>query len=131
MVSSASDIRILFSNVKKRNEAVIAVGPKGRELLYALSENGYDGQLTIAVRLLPLPEREIDEIVKMDKIYIYDSYGTEKGFAESLSAALMNKGFKGTLKVFAVPNTYVQHATISEQEKEFGLDIESVTKQIL
>jgi hypothetical protein len=33
--------------------------------------------------------------------------------------------------VFAVPNTYVQHATISEQEKEFGLDIESVTKQIL
>ena len=87
--------------------------------------------MTIAIRLLPLPEREIDEIVKMDKIYIYDSYGTEKGFAESLSAALMNKGFKGMLKVFAVPNTYVQHATISEQEKEFGLDIESVTKQIL
>jgi len=120
-----------LQNVKKCNEAVIAVGPKGRELLYALSENGYDGQLTIAIRLLPLPEIEIDEIVKMDKIYIYDSYGTEKGFAESLSAALMNKGFKGTLKVFAVPNTYVQHATISEQEKEFGLDIESVSKQIL
>ena len=122
---------INLQNVKKRNEAVIAVGPKGRELLTTLLEKGYDGQLTVAFRLLPLPDAEIDEIVKMDKIFIYDSYGTEKGFAESLSAALLDKGFKGTLKVFAVPNTYVQHATISEQEKEFGLDIGTVSEQIL
>ena len=119
-----------MENVKNSNEAVIAVGPKGRQLLNALSEKGYQGELIVALKLNPLPE-EIDEIVKKDKIYIYDSYGTEAGFVESLSAALIKKGFKGSVKAFAVPNTYVQHATIAEQEKEYGLDIETVLKQIL
>lgn len=121
---------VKLENVKKSNEAVIAVGPKGRELLNALKEKGYQGEMIMAVKLLPLSD-DVDEIVKMDKVYVYDSYGTESGFVETLKAALMEKGFKGLIKTFAVPNVYVQHATIAEQEKEFGLDIDSVIKQIL
>ena len=121
---------VKLANVKNPSEAVIAVGPKGRDLLNALKEKGYQGEMIIAVKLLPLSD-DVDEIVKMDKIYVYDSYGTEAGFVETLKAALMDKGFKGLIKAFAVPNVYVQHATIAEQEEEFGLDIDSVIKQIL
>ena len=87
-------------------------------------------EMIVAVKLLPLSD-DVDEIVKMDKIFVYDSYGTEAGFVETLKAALMDKGFKGSIKAFAVPNVYVQHATIAEQEEEFGLDIDSVIKQLL
>ena len=121
---------VKLANVKNPSEAVIAVGPKGRDLLNALKEKGYQGEMIVAVKLLPLSD-DVDEIVKMDKIFVYDSYGTEAGFVETLKAALMDKGFKGSIKAFAVPNVYVQHATIAEQEEEFGLDIDSVIKQIL
>ena len=119
------------NSIEESETAVVLVGPKGRELGDYLRKQGFRGDLIQAIKLLPINEDKATMFIKYKKVFVYDSYGTKNGFAEAIGAALLDKGFKGEFKSFAIPNTYVQHATIAEQEKEFGLDIETVSKEIL
>lgn len=112
-------------------EAVIVVGPKGRDLLYKLQENGYGGKLIQAFKLLPIDLSNAKTLSDYEKVTVFDSYGTKNGFSEALASSLVEAGFKGEFKSYSVPNTYVQHSTITEQEKDFGLDVETVLKEIL
>lgn len=112
-------------------EAVVAVGPRGRELLNELKAKGFEGKMIQALRLLPISEEDVKELTSYKKVYIYDSYATKAGFVESLSSSLLENGFKGDIKVFAVPNVFVQHSSIAEQEEQFGVDIPSVLNEIL
>lgn len=112
-------------------EAVVSVGPKGRELLNELESKGYEGSRIQALKLFPLPDEEIKKLAKYEKIFVYDSYGTKNGFVEALGNSLIENNFKGEFKSFAVPNTFVQHSSIPEQEELFGLDIQTVLKEIL
>lgn len=131
---SYNEVEIKPWNVLEKGdskEAVIAVGPKGAELLKMLKENGYKGSLIKALRLLPVDEKDIKSLLGYEKVTVYDSYGTKNGFAEAVASSLLENGYKGEFKSFAIPNTFVQHSTIAEQEKEYGVDVDSVLKEIL
>ena len=52
---------------------------------------------------------------------IYDSYSTINGFASFVAAKLMELGYKGKLIVKAIPDTFVDQASVDQQLEMFGL----------
>lgn len=108
------------------NQAIIAVGPHGKELFEKLQENGYKGILINPIFLNPIDSEAIDGILSTDEIVIYDAYGTENGFNESVEKYLLENSYKGKVKTFALPNVFIAHDTIENQEKRFGVSVNQV-----
>ena len=101
--------------------AIVAVGPRERDLLEGCKKNYVDAEIIDPVYLYPLQRDNILPLMKYGTILIYDSYSTREGFADSLLSALMEEGYRGKVVVRAIPNVFVQHAKLSEQLSEFGL----------
>lgn len=112
-------------------QAVIAVGPNGKALFSKLKENDFDGMLINPIFLNPVDYEVLNEILNIPEIIIYDAYGTENGFAESVEKYLLDKSYKGKVKVFALPNVFIEHDTIENQEKTFGVSVEQVFDYIV
>lgn len=101
--------------------ALVGVGPKVRELLDLLKERKIQATLYDAVYLSPLDEGVIAELLKFKKVIIYDAYSTIHGFTSLLAMRLGQLGYKGELIIKAIPVEFIAHASIDEQEKEYGL----------
>ena len=100
--------------------AVVSVGPITLELKELLQSNNV--ALYNAIYQKPMDDLMIDkEIVKYDKVIIYDAYAIENGFAQALANRLISLDYKGKVIIKAVPNVYVDHASIEEQLEKFGL----------
>ena len=108
-------------NSTSKHLALIAVGPREKEILELAKKRFLDAEIIDPVYLFPLQKDNIIPLLSYENILIYDSYGTKEGFADSLLAALAEHGYKGNLLVRAIPNVFVQHAKKDEQLSEFGL----------
>lgn len=116
-------------NSTSKRLAIIAVGPKEKELLELAERRFLDAEIIDPVYLFPLQKDNILPLLSYESIMIYDAYGTKEGFADSLLAALAEHGYKGHLAVRAVPNVFVPHAKKDEQLAEFGLLPEQVADE--
>lgn len=114
---------------QKGGNCLIAVGPRGGELLEKCLTLPNLG-LVKALFLNPIVDENIIPLLDNKKIYVYDSYGTRNGFSESVLAKLMELGYKGEVRVFSLPNSFVPHMSRNEQEVEYGVDVESVYQEI-
>ncbi len=103
---------------------VVAVGPLGHEL-YTKAKNMGIGFID-PLFLVPLDEETIDELMKSECIVIYDPYSTRAGFAETLLAKLMEKGYKGKTIIRALPISFIPHASNKEQLEGSSLLIEQM-----
>ena len=72
----------------------------------------------------------VRELVKYDEVIIFDAYATENGFARYLESFLLDNSYKGKVVLKAVPNAFVKQASIEEQRREFGIDVESIIKLV-
>ncbi len=109
--------------------AIISVGPLTLDLKKLLEENKKNVSLYNALYLKPLDNELIsNEIIKNNKIIIYDAYSIENGFAQYLTAKLVSLGYKGEIIVKAIPDVYVDHASINEQLDKFALQPEEILK---
>lgn len=98
--------------------ALIAVGPLGLELVFNTEK------LPLGVYMatfLNEDEEALKALLSQKRIIVYDPYGTEKGFSETIAASLMLKGYKGKLIIKAVPNVFVESASSEDQMNEFHL----------
>jgi len=98
--------------------ALIAVGPLGLELVFNTEK------LPLGVYMatfLNEDEEALKALLSQKRIIVYDPYGTEKGFSETIAASLMLKGYKGKLIIKAVPNVFVESASSEDQMSEFHL----------
>lgn len=111
---------------EKGSKAIVAVGTKGRELMKTMQEKGFDDTLVDPIFLYPISDKLISLLSTSSEVDIYDPYGTSEGFASSLVSALSLNGYQGKFKVKALPHEFISHALIEEQEKDAGLDIDSV-----
>ena len=112
-----------------KDVAIISVGPLTLDLKKLLEENKKNVSLYNALYLKPLDDELIsNEIIKNNKIIIYDAYSIENGFAQYLTAKLVSLGYKGEIIVKAIPDVYVDHATINEQLGKFALQPEEILK---
>lgn len=105
------------------DEAIIAVGPNGKKLFSILKEKKYAGTLINPLFLNPLDYETIDSILSCKRIIIYDAYGTEKGFTESVKDYLLTKSYQGEVKAFSLKNGFIGHDTIKNQEEKYHVSV--------
>ena len=67
-----------------------------------------------------------NEIIKYNKVIIYNPYATREGFANAVESRLMELGYKGQVIVKTVPTVTVSQASIDEQREEFHLQINDI-----
>ncbi len=101
--------------------AIVAVGPKEKELLKLLEKNFLDAELIDPVYLFPFQKDNVLPLLKYENLIIYDAYGTRNGFAETLSSALGEYGYQGKLFIRAISNEFVGQGKYEQQLAEFGL----------
>ncbi len=110
---------------------VIGIGSNGYKLaLKFMSDNSVD--LTMLVNLLPNDEI-LDKInlLKYQKIFVYDSYGIKEGTCSVISDYLLKRKYRGEFVPYAFDNDFV---TFGEDElilKSLSLDIKFVYQDIL
>lgn len=108
-----------------KDTAVVSTGPITLELKELIKDK--DVSLYNALYLKPMDDELISkELVSYKRIIIYDAYAIENGFPQALLAKLNNLGYKGEVIIKAIPDVFVDHASIDEQLGKFGL----TTKQI-
>ena len=110
--------------------AILCVGPEFWRLKNRLAEEKIDATLIDPVYLNKPCENDIERIRGYEHVVIYDQYGTQEGFADSVMAELMKAGFKGQVHPFALPNAFYPHMTIKEQLEMAGIDEDKVIDAI-
>ena len=107
--------------------AIIAVGPHGKELFERiLDKNKFDGLLVNAIFQNPLDTELLSEISNYKTIILYDAYGTVNGFTNSVKNYLFDIKFSGKFFSFSLPNTFIEHDTLENQENKFGVSVNYV-----
>ncbi|MCR5349323.1 MAG: 1-deoxy-D-xylulose-5-phosphate synthase [Bacilli bacterium] len=110
--------------------AIVAVGPREKEILEAVKKRFLDVEVIDPVYLCPLLSDNLLPLLSFKNILIYDAYGIREGFAETVLAGLAELGYKGKITVRAVPRTFVAQAKLNEQLEEFGLLPEQILREI-
>ena len=60
------------------------------------------------------------------KIVIFNPYSTRRGLVDSTMAYLLEKGFKGSISAYFIPNEFIKQATIPQQLAKYHLTVEDV-----
>ena len=123
-------LRWKWANVtEKKDLAILAVGPHGKEVERLLKKKKIEAEVIDPIYLFPILKDNLILLTKYSNILIYDAYGTRNGFAESIMAELMLLNYKGKLYFRTVPNLFISQGTILEQEQEYGLTPEQIVDQ--
>ena len=121
---------IIESKATDKKVAVIAVGQLLRTLKELMIADNSNITLVNAIYLKPHDQSVLAELTAYETIVIYDAYATEYGFAAYLKTKLCDLSYRGKIVTFAVPDTFVSQAKISEQLEQFGLLPSQVLEKI-
>lgn len=111
--------------------AIISVGPVTLDLKEALIKNKCNVTLFNAIYQRPFDKSKVLELLKYNKVIIYNAYATKEGFANALLVELNQLGYSGKIILKTIPNVFVKQATIAEQRQEFGLTVQDIIKEII
>lgn len=121
-----------FLSVSKLKKAcVIGVGPSALDLLRLFEIKRDEVTFVNPVYLNPIDPKDIEEISKYERIFIYDAYSTKEGFASSVESQLIESGYRGHVRSFCVPTAFIPHMSIQQQEEESSLLPEQVYDAII
>ncbi len=110
--------------------AVIGIGPLGEELRRKMKERNLPTSFFDPVYLNPIPENETKKLLIYKKIFVYDPYGTEEGFAESLLSKLAKLSYSGKVFLFCAPSAFIPADTYAGQLASCGLAVDFVLGEI-
>ena len=112
-----------------KDTAIVSVGPLTLDLKKLLEESKKNVSLYNAIYMKPMDEEIISkEVIKHNRVIIYDAYSVENGFAQYLSAKLVSLGYKGEIIIKSIPDVFVDHSSINEQLDKFSLQPEDILK---
>ena len=121
-------------NSKSKKLAIVAVGPREKEILALLKKHYLDLEVIDPVYLSPIQKDNILPLLAYENLLIYDAYGTEQGFAKNLRAELLEAGYRGKVYTRAIPNQFIGSNTYQKQLEQFGLlpsQIVALAKEII
>jgi 1-deoxy-D-xylulose-5-phosphate synthase len=104
--------------------AIISYGPVVKHLVEEVP--GYT--IVNAMFLRPIDEEVLKSLFNKKQIVIYDIYGTKEGFASYVLNYLNEFGYKGKVKVLAIPNDFIKHGNVLDQVKELGITFDDLRK---
>ena len=133
MLPSNKREELSFGKWKKelsgKDTAIVSVGPLTLDLKKLLEENKKEVSLYNAIYMKPMDDEIISkELVKYNRVIIYDAYSVENGFAQYLSVKLVTLGYKGEIIIKSIPDVFVDHSSINEQLNGFHLQPEDILK---
>ena len=114
-----------------KKQAILALGPHGKELFDKLIQSGYDGTLINPLFLNPIKQKTFQELLPYEEIVVYDAYGTENGFSDSVKKYLFENHFSGKTTFFSLPNAFIAHDSVENQEKRYGISVNQIYDYIL
>lgn len=114
------------------NIAVLSLGTSLKDSLKAiavLKEKGIETDLFDMIWLKPLDENLLGFILSKYKAIITVEDGTLMGgFGSSVAEFMSDHNSNIPLKRLGIKDTWIQHATVEEQKKESGIDVDSIVK---
>lgn len=126
-VETVNKIDLEFGKWMKLSEdhnhklAIIGCGPIIRDVEKLLEENNISATLINALYVNPVDKKTLDELLGYSQIVIYDPYSTRGGLVNLTMEYLLEKGFKGSLKAYFIPNEFVKQGSINEQLERYHL----------
>ena len=102
--------------------------------LFANAYKAYEASKDFAIvkinRLKPLNKEIIDIIEKFDNAVFYEEAIIRGGVGEYVEAQLMNRGYKGKIKVIGIDDSFIEQSTVDSALKKLGFDCESMIKMM-
>ena len=109
--------------------AFLCVGPLGKEFANRCVEEGVPGDFFDPVVLSSIAPDDLKELLSYKKVFVYDPYSVKEGFGELVLSSLMENGYQGKVKIKALPMKFIKFGCTSDQEKECGVDLETVVSE--
>ena len=114
---------------------IIAIGKmvaKAMNVANGLKENGIDVEVINARFLKPFDEKTIKQSIEKTKNVITIEDGTEiNGLATVIKELIVDNNISDVkIKTYAYPDKYIQHGSVDELEKIYGLDEQKIIEDI-
>ena len=82
------------------------------------------------VRLNPLPEDLIGQLLEYDSVYFIEDAIASGSVGIHLGAALQQQGYSGHYRFRGLPTDPIDHAVVSQLQKKYRLDADSIAEWI-
>lgn len=113
-----------------KQTCIIGVGPNVELLKEELELANKSATIVKAIYLKPVDENMLKDLLDYKTIIIYDAYSTINGFVSFTASRLMELGYKGKVILKACPDTFVDQASVKEQEEKFGLTPKQIVELV-
>ena len=81
-------------------------------------------------RIKPIDDEAVDAAMRHDRIVFFEEGVRSGGIGESFALSLLERGFKGSFRLIAIPDCFVEQASTNDQLQHFGLDRESILQAL-
>lgn len=96
----------------------------------SLEEKGIAAKLIKLNKIKPLPECAVENAFGCSKVYFFEEGMKKGGIGEEFAATLLEKGYKGSCRIFAVDSEFVAHASVARQMERYSLSAEKMIEII-
>ncbi len=116
--------------------AVLSLGPIGNNVTKAISEMQEEGNPTSVAHYdmrfaKPLDTKLLEEIAgKFKKIVTIEDGCIQGGFGSAVTEWMTDHGHHPTIKRLGLPDTFVEHGSVSELQAIVGIDVNSIKQTI-
>lgn len=114
----------IYETNKNSSKCIVTFGPVINKIKQRLKDEQID--IINAIYQKPLDNDFVNNMLKYDRVIIYNPYATKYGFANSLVESLVSLGYKGDISVMCVPNAFIKHSTVEETLKDNHIDIDDL-----
>ena len=116
--------------------AVLSLGPIGNNVTKAISEMQEEGNPTSVAHYdmrfaKPLDTKLLEEIAgKFNKIVTIEDGCIQGGFGSAVTEWMTDHGHHPAIKRLGLPDTFVEHGSVSELQTIVGIDVNSIKQTI-
>lgn len=91
-----------------------------------LNGHGEDFFVVKLNRIKPIDEDAVKAVLGCEKVFFFEEGIKNGGIAETFGCMLEEQGFNGIYKTTAVENRFVEHASVTELYRKYGLDTDGI-----
>ena len=118
-----------------KDVTIIAIGKmvaKAMNVANGLKEDGIDAEVINARFLKPFDEKTMKQSIEKTKNVITIEDGTEiNGLATAIKELIIDNNISDVkIKTYAYPDKYIQHGSVDELEKIYGLDEQKILVEL-
>ncbi len=134
-LGNAEIIQSVISTENQKSVCIIGIGKmvtRAMEVAKILNDNNIDTQVINARFLKPLDENTIKEAIENTDYCITIEDGCEfGGLGTVVKDIIINNSLETNVETFGYPDEYIKHGSVEELEKLYGMNTESIAKNIL